>query len=81
MFDKINGILTVHNHNIRYFIEKHVEEYIKGICPAIDKQLLDEVGKNIARSIAWELRDDVLTSIAYRVMPKNDSEDEEDDAE
>lgn len=78
LIGKVDSILTAYKDNIRYFVEKHVEDYIKGICPAIDKEILEDVGKSIARSIAWELRDDVLTSIAYGLMPDNDDESEDD---
>lgn len=76
LLGKVDGILTVYKNDIKYFVEKHVRDYIKGICPTIDKKILEDVGKSIARSIAFELRDDVLTSIAYRLMPDNNEEDE-----
>jgi len=81
LLGKVDSILTVYKKDIRYFVEKHVEDYIKGVCPTIDKKILKDVGKSIACSIAWELRDDVLKSIAYRLMPdeEDESEDEEDD--
>lgn len=76
LLGKVDGILTVYKNDIKYFVKKHVEDYIKGICPTIDKKILEDVGKSIASSIAFELRDDVLASIAYRLMPDNEEDDE-----
>ena len=77
LLNKVDGILMAYNHDIKRFIDKYVKEYIENTCPTIDKKLLEEVGRSIARSIAWELRDDVLESIAYRLMP--DADESEDD--
>lgn len=79
LLEKVDGILTVYKGDIKYFVEKHVEDYIKSICPTIDKKVLEDVGKSIAHSLAYELRDVVLASIAYRLMP--DSEDDGDEDE
>lgn len=77
LLGKVDGILTAYKNDIRYYIDKYVKDYIKGICPTIDKTILEDVGKSIACSIAYELRDDVLTSIAYKLMPDNEEDDDE----
>lgn len=77
LLGKVDGILTVYKNDIRCFVDKHVRDYIEGICPTIDKKVLEDVGKSIACSIAFELRDDVLTSIAYRLMPDSEEDDDE----
>lgn len=77
LLGKVDGILTVYKNDIRHFVDKHVRDYIEGICPTIDKKVLEDVGKSIACSIAFELRDDVLTSIAYKLMPDSEEDDDE----
>lgn len=77
LLGKVDSILSAYKNDIKYLVEKHVKAYIKEICPTVDKKIFEDVGKSIARSIAWELRDDVMESIAYRLMPDNEEESED----
>ena len=77
LFGKVDGIFAAYKHDIKHLIEKHVRAYIKETCPVIDKEMFKDVGRSIANSIAYELREDVLTSIAYRLMPDETEEDDD----
>ena len=77
LFDRIDGVFGAYRSDIKCLLDKHIREYVKEVCPAIDEKVLKKVGKDIAHSIAWELRDKVLESIAYRLMPEKEDEDED----
>ena len=78
LFDRADGLLSAYRIDIKHLLDKHIREYIEEVCPAIDDEVLKKVGRDIAHSIAWELRDKVLESIAYGLMPEKEDEDVED---
>ena len=78
LLDKVDGILGAYRSDIKHLLNKHIREHVEGICPTIDEKILKSVGKSIAHSITWELRDKVLESIAYRLMPDKEDESEDD---
>lgn len=79
LFDRVDGVFGAYRSDIKCLLDKHIREYVEGVCPTIDEEILKDVGKSIANSIAWELREKVLESIACRLMPEKDEDDWEDD--
>lgn len=76
LFDRVDSVFGAYGSKIECLLDKHIREYVKEVCPIIDEKIFKDVGKSIARSIAWELRDKVLESIAYRLIPEKEDEDD-----
>ena len=77
LFERIDSVFGHYGDKINYYVKEYTREIIEKQVPPIDKALLEEVGEGVARSIIWGLRDDVLSSIAYKIMPDNEKEEEE----
>lgn len=77
LFGRIDSIFGHYGDKINYYVKEYTREIIEKQVPPIDKALLEEVGEDVARSIIWGLRDDVLSSIAYKIMPRDEEEEKE----
>lgn len=77
LFNKVDGIFARYSNDIRHCVNVHVREIIKERVPELDKELLDKIGKGIANNIAYKLKENIIESIAYCLMPE-ENESEED---
>lgn len=71
LFDRVDGIFSSYDNDIRHCVDKHVREIIKEKSQ-INPEQFDEAAKSIANSIAFSLKDKIVESIAYQLMPKED---------
>ena len=77
--DKVNGIFSFYDSDIRRCVDKHVHDIILEKVK-LNPELFDKTTDRIASSIAFNLKEQVIESIAYRLVgddTDNDSEYDE----
>lgn len=75
LFDRVDGIFSAYNNDIRACVDNHVREIINERVNINQKQI-DKSVDRIASSIACRLKNDIIESIAYRLMPEDDDNDD-----
>ena len=75
LFNRIDGIFSAYTNDIRACVDNHVREIINERVNINQKQF-DKAVDRIASSIACRLKNDIIESIAYRLMPEDDDNDD-----
>ena len=76
LFDRVDGIFSNYGNDIRHCVDKHVREIVKERAE-INPEQFDEAAKRIASDIAYTLRNSIIESIGYSLIPNKDDEDAE----
>lgn len=80
LFDRVDGVFSSYSNDIRHCIDKYVKAIIeeKVTDNVFNDERLEKISKDIADNIAYKLKENVIESIAYRLLPKNEEEEERD---
>lgn len=76
LFDKVDGIFSNYDNNIKYCIDKHVQKIVREKAE-VDSKSFDRAVKRISSRLAIDLKNSILESVAYRLMPDTEEDDEE----
>jgi hypothetical protein len=76
LFDRVDGIFSNYSNDIRYCVDKHVREIVKERAE-INPEQFDAAARHIADDIAYNLRNIIVDSVAYRLLPNEEEDDDE----
>ena len=75
LFDRVDGIFSAYNNDIRTCVDKHVREIVQEQVK-IDSSAFNKAVGSISSKIATRLKTSIIESIAFNLMPDTEETDD-----
>lgn len=76
LFDRVDSIFSNYGNDIKCCIDKHVQKIVQERIE-LDSKSFDRAVKRLSSQLAMDLKNSILESVAYRLMPDTEEDDEE----